>query len=134
MHDGRTRKVEAEDFDRAKDFLEAHRVSLTLMSGPEAGLEWAIEGARTVAGRSEKAIVRLDEPSVSSEHAAFEVDERGLGVRDLASTNGVTLNGTPILSAPLVHGDRLRLGDCELQVVVEEREAAPRVWSLSEEA
>jgi pSer/pThr/pTyr-binding forkhead associated (FHA) protein len=134
MHDGRTRKVDLVETSRSMEFLEAHRVSLTMISGPTAGTEYPLEGARTIAGRSGKAEIQLDDGSVSSEHAAFELDATGFGVRDLASTNGVLVNGKPVLSTALEHGDRIRLGECELQYVVEDRSREPAVWSLKEGA
>lgn len=134
MHDGRTRKVETNVGERMTRFLEDYRSTLTLVSGSEAGSEWMLEGARSIAGRSEKAAIMLEDSSVSSEHAAFELHEDGFSVRDLASTNGVEVNGKSVLSTALQHGDRIRLGDCELQYVVEAREKSPRAWSLDEDA
>ena len=130
MHDGRTRKVETVDPGPDPVFLERHRASVTVLGGVGAGTEFALEGARTTAGRSPKAEIRLDDSSVSLEHATFELDAHGFGIRDLASTNGVRVNGDEVLSAPLAHGDRIRLGDCELQYVVEDRAAAPKSWSV----
>lgn len=103
-----------------------------MVSGPAAGTEWTLEGARAVAGRSDKASIELDDPSVSHEHAAFELDGAGFGVRDLASTNGVRVNGKPVLSVALCHADRITLGDCELRYVVEERAVEARAWSVEE--
>ncbi|MAG29657.1 MAG: hypothetical protein CL908_02040 [Deltaproteobacteria bacterium] len=134
MHDGRTRKVDLVEPGKSLAFLEAHRASLTMVSGSTAGSEFALEGARSVAGRSSKAQIQLDDGSVSLEHAAFELDGHGFGVRDLASTNGVQVNGKPVLSAALQHGDRVRLGDCELLYVVEERTRPLRTWSVEEDA
>ena len=105
-----------------------------MVTGPAAGTEYPLEGTRTIAGRSVKAGIRLEDGSVSSEHAAFELDAEGFGVRDLASTNGVCVNDEPVLSTALEHGDRIRLGDCELQYVVEDRSREPTVWSLKESA
>lgn len=134
MHDGQTRKVEAETIELRHDFLERFRASLTLVSGPEAGSEWELEGRRQIAGRSSKAVIQIDDGSVSSEHAAFELGDEGFAVRDLASTNGVRLNGKEVLSKKLTHGDRIRLGDCELQYVVEARPERAPSWSVDEEA
>lgn len=133
MHDGRTRKVKSAGPSRPHEFLAGHRAMLTLVSGPAAGLEVALEGARAIVGRSPKAAMQIEDPSVSLEHAAFELDSDGFGVRDLASTNGVRVNGKEVLSASLSHGDRIQLGACELQYVVEERPAQPKTWSLEED-
>ncbi len=134
MQDGRTRKVELAEPEQAMTFLEHHRTSLTILRGPASGTEFQLEGTRMIVGRSTEAEIQLDDSSVSKEHAAFELDAKGYGVRDLASTNGVLVNGTKILSAALEHGDRIRLGECELQYVVEERDPSTKTWSVDEDA
>ena len=132
MHDGRTRKVDAEISLARMAFLESHVASLTVLSGPAAGLEFPLDSPRVIAGRSDRARIRLAFDSISSEHAAFELGEKGFGVRDLASTNGVRVNGQETLSHPLEHGDRVLLGDCELQYVVEARDRTPMAWGVEE--
>jgi len=134
VNDGRTKKVEMESADRRGDFLARHCATLTMISGPAAGMEWTLVGARSVAGRSPKATIELEDGSVSMEHAVFELIESGFSVRDLASTNGVRVNGKPVLSSGLEHGDRIRLGDCELQYVVEDRPEASTAWSVEDGA
>lgn len=132
MHDGLTRKVEPEEILTTSEFLERHVASLTVLSGPAAGLEFPLDSPRVIAGRSDRARIRLAFDSISSEHAAFELGEKGFGVRDLASTNGVQVNGREVLSEPLEHGDRILLGDCELQYVVEAREPTPKAFRLED--
>jgi len=127
MRDGRTRRVHS---SRAPgDFLARNRASLTRIDGPASGSEYELEGGRVLIGRSRAAGVRLDEPSVSHEHASVELGSRGFGIRDLASTNGLRVNGDPVDATPLEHGDRIQIGSCELQYVVESR-AAQRSWRL----
>ena len=94
MRDGRTRRVQSDD-DQA-DFLAHNRASLTMLSGPAAGSEYELDQARCLIGRADHATLRLDDRSVSSEHAALEVGPDGFGVRDLASTNGVQVNGADV--------------------------------------
>jgi len=134
VHDGRTKRVEAEFSEQRGNFLASHSATLIMVSGPAAGMEWTLEGARSVAGRSEKAAIELDDRSVSLEHAVFELGAEGFRVRDLASTNGVMVNGQPILSSALAHGDRIQLGDCELRYVVEDRPEKPTAWSVEDGA
>jgi predicted component of type VI protein secretion system len=134
VHDGRTKKVEIEFHDQRGDFLARNCATLIMVSGHAAGMEWTLEGARSVAGRSPKAAIELDDRSVSVEHAAFELGADGFGVRDLASTNGVLVNGKATLSSGLQHGDRIRLGDCELQYVVEAKPGKATAWSVEEGA
>ncbi len=132
MHDGRTRKVEAHGSAPTPTFLENHRASVTVLHGPAAGFELEFDAGRVLVGRSSDADLRLDDNSVSLEHAVFELDVHGFGIRDLASTNGVKVNRAEVLGLALKHGDRISLGACELQYVVEERARSPRAWVVDE--
>lgn len=132
MHDGRTRKVESLPPARPVPFLESHRATLTVLRGPAAGTEFELDRPRLILGRGAEVDIRLDSAAISSEHAGLEVDSDGFGIRDLASTNGVRVNGAEVISADLKHGDRILLGDCELQYVLEERTRPSRTWNLEE--
>jgi len=134
MHDGRTRQVKSMEPERTEAYLEDHRVSLTVLRGPAAGTEFELTGKRTIVGRSCEAQIQIDDASVSSEHAAFELDNQGFGIRDLASTNHVLVNGAEVLSSALKHGDRIQLGECELQFVVESRTPQAKTWNVEEDA
>jgi len=127
MRDGRTHRVRSSD--EARDFLKRNRASLTILKGPAAGSEYPLSERRTLIGRSAASGIRLDERSVSHEHAAIELGSGGFGVRDLASTNGVRINGAAVEAGDLEHGDRLEIGGCELQYVVEPR-GNRRAWQL----
>jgi pSer/pThr/pTyr-binding forkhead associated (FHA) protein len=134
MHDGRTRQVKSMEPELTEAFLEGHRVSLTVLRGPAAGTEFELTGKRTIVGRSAGVHIQIDDASVSSEHAAFELDNNGFGIRDLASTNHVLVNGAEVLSSALKHGDRIQLGECELQYVVESRTPPAMTWNVEEDA
>jgi pSer/pThr/pTyr-binding forkhead associated (FHA) protein len=127
MRDGRTRRVQS-DGD-VEQFLTHNQASLTLLKGPAAGSEFPLTEARTLIGRSSAAGIQLDDRSVSHEHASIELGPEGFGVRDLASTNGVRVNGAAVETSDLKHGDRLEIGGCELQYVVESR-GGGRTWQL----
>ena len=66
---GLTQKVEPEDVLGNTEFLETHVASLTVLSGPAAGLEFPLDSPRVIAGRSDRARIRLAFDSISSEHA-----------------------------------------------------------------
>lgn len=134
MHDGRTRRVDSVEPERAHAFLEAHRASVTITRGAAAGTEFELDGKRTIIGRSAGVQIQIDDASVSSEHAAFELDNQGFGIRDLASTNHVLVNGAEVLSSVLKHGDRIQLGECELQFIVEDRKLQTKTWNVEEDA
>lgn len=59
--------------------------------------------------------VVLDHPNVSRRHAAFEVVDGTIVLRDLGGTNGTYVNGARLRGArPLIPGDRIDIGPFEL--------------------
>lgn len=75
-----------------------------------------IKKRTTTIGRSANNDVVLPDTEVSRSHAIISSSEDGsLVISDQKSTNGVFVNGTRIIGQhPLVHGDVVRVGDCEL--------------------
>jgi pSer/pThr/pTyr-binding forkhead associated (FHA) protein len=69
-------------------------------------------------GRSAKADVRLDHPSVSRRHALIVAEPgRELRVLDDRSLNGVFINGEPVEWGTLHDGDELTVGQYSLYVL-----------------
>ena len=84
---------------------------------PEAGGTERVvplSGAVTVLGRGSEADVRLHDTGVSRLHAEIRVDGAEAVLVDLRSTNGTTVNGRKVATAPLSDGDRLGLGSTAL--------------------
>jgi DNA-binding NtrC family response regulator len=85
-----------------------------------------------VIGRDPSCAVELSGNDVSRRHAALRPDGSGGAIlADLGSRNGVRVNGRPIVSAPLVAGDVVRLGGWVGVVTTrpgELTEIAPGVW------
>jgi DNA-binding CsgD family transcriptional regulator len=75
---------------------------------------------RFVVGRSDSCDLPIDDGLVSRRHAMLLVDTDWMTIEDLGSYNGVIVNGKRI-AAPrqLQHGDRIRLGLHEMQIVEE---------------
>ncbi|HVV75517.1 MAG TPA: FHA domain-containing protein [Mycobacteriales bacterium] len=77
-------------------------------------------------GRAAHADVRLDDPSVSREHAVVRRRNSTWTVTDNGSRNGTLLNGTRIpmhADCPLRDGDRLELGGVALSVTMTPQDA-----------
>jgi Protein of unknown function (DUF3662)/FHA domain len=72
-----------------------------------------IEGA-TVVGRGQDAQFRLPDTGVSRRHLEITWDGRTATLADLGSTNGTTVNGTPVQTWQLVDGDVVRVGHSSL--------------------
>jgi ABC-type multidrug transport system ATPase subunit len=72
--------------------------------------------------------VVLDHPNVSGRHAAFEVTDGAIVLRDLGGTNGTYVNGSRLRGArPLVPGDRIDIGPFELTF---DGTALTRAWRV----
>lgn len=87
----------------------------------------AYELATLVIGRSPKeAQLVLRDPGVSRQHAMVEHNPKtgGLVIVDMASTNGVILNGQRVTRSPLRPGDRIEIGPFTIDVVVQDTRAA----------
>jgi pSer/pThr/pTyr-binding forkhead associated (FHA) protein len=111
-------------------FLATHAASIVFASGPLAGSEVELEKARVTLGRGAGADVVLEHASISNEHAALELFDGGFRLRDLGSTNGVTVNGAKVSVADLKHGDRFELGSLSFRYLVAERPSAPPTHQL----
>jgi len=74
-------------------------------------------------GRSVNTDFQISHPSVSSAHCEIVAAEGGLTVKDLGSTNGTLLDGTPVRESPWQREQTLRLGEVEIAFTPEN---APR--------
>lgn len=72
---------------------------------------------RTTIGRTPDNSIQIDSPSVSRHHAVLLLTAEGTVVEDLASTNGVYINGTRVRRQPLREGDLLTIGNTEFRFV-----------------
>jgi Protein of unknown function (DUF3662)/FHA domain len=67
-----------------------------------------------VVGRGHDAQFRLPDTGVSRRHLEITWDGRIARLADLGSTNGTTVNGTPVQTSQLVDGDVVRVGQSRL--------------------
>jgi pSer/pThr/pTyr-binding forkhead associated (FHA) protein len=131
MRDGKTRKrVSAAGAPPLQDFLDHYVMRVMVVSGPGAGAEFTIDRERVIVGRGPGVDRAFDDPAMSRQHAAIEFCGTGFRLRDLGSTNGTRLNGTPVQSAELRHGDRFEIGDRRFALAIEEREHEPDAYEL----
>ncbi|WP_200264035.1 FHA domain-containing protein [Streptomyces sp. HSG2] len=92
---------------------------LHVVGGPDAGGVHLLHGGRVRVGRSAEADIALDDPDVSRFHCAVTLASDGrVSVADLGSTNGTTLDGSPVGTRPVRFpwGSLLRVGESTLRV------------------
>jgi pSer/pThr/pTyr-binding forkhead associated (FHA) protein len=122
MRDGHTQKLASRESEWSPEYyLQRNQVRLVVVNGPRSGTEFSLDDSKIVAGRGPGADLVFQDDAMSLEHVAFELVEGGYRARDLASTNGVRINGKTILVANLEHGDTVELGEHRLQYLVEAR-------------
>jgi signal transduction histidine kinase/pSer/pThr/pTyr-binding forkhead associated (FHA) protein len=84
--------------------------SLFVIQGRDQGTRFRLDGTTVTIGRGTSNQVQLHDTEVSREHA--ELMQRGdkLVLRDLGSSNGTFVNGSPVREHELASGDQLQLG------------------------
>ncbi|MBH1932749.1 FHA domain-containing protein [Streptomyces sp. AV19] len=90
---------------------------LHVVSGPDAGGVHLLHGGEVRVGRSSSADVPVDDPDVSRLHCAVTLGDDGrVTLHDLGSTNGTTLDTTPVDDRPVPFrpGALLRAGESTL--------------------
>jgi ABC transport system ATP-binding/permease protein len=97
------------------------RARLSALTGPEPGRSWPIAPGVTLIGRGGDALIVLPHTSVSRHHAQIISQPTGLYIQDIGSSNGTSVNGTPLEAPVLLHsGDHVQIGDIALVITIEE--------------
>jgi hypothetical protein len=91
------------------------RLALRVRRGVPPGARLVLDRPVTI-GRDPACDLVLVDPRVSRRHASIEPEGGALRLRDLGSSNGLTLNGADVRDAELGLGDVVRAGDTELVV------------------
>lgn len=111
--------------------LEPH---LLVLAGVQAGCRFPLASDERL-GRGARASIRIDDPRTSRVHARLWSAGGRFWIRDLASKNGVVVNGTSLgrRRRGLAPGDRIRLGGTLLALegsLLESAGAAPSAPEL----
>lgn len=102
-----------------------------VVSGPDAGSEFALTVGSTVIGRGADARVRLTDPLVSKAHVRVNVGD-SIELIDLGSANGTLVNDTAVSRTVLSPGDRVALGDSVITVAAAAEAAAYDIGGVVE--
>lgn len=83
------------------------------------GSRHSITGAGLVVGRGTEADLRISDPGVSRRHVQFVLDGTAVEVRDLGSTNGMTVDGHRVDRIAVRDGSVVKIGNTAMTVHVE---------------
>lgn len=112
-------EVELEVTDPSKAAPRAEvgqRWFLQVIRGEHEGKKFHVSGSMTF-GRSVKCELCFADAQLSRRHCEFFLRDEVLEVKDLASANGVQVNGEKIAAAVLKPGDQVRMGSVVLLVI-----------------
>lgn len=105
----------------------SQRWFLQVIQGEHEGKKFHVSGSMTF-GRSVKCELCFSDAQLSRRHCEFFLRDEVLEVKDLASANGVQVNGEKAAAAVLKPGDQVRMGSVVLLVI------GPRVEAQEEAA
>ncbi len=94
--------------------MSGRKITLTVISGPEAGKSFDLTGV-TMVGRDADCDVVLTDSSVSSRHARIKIDPTCV-VSDLSSANHTFVNNDVVIDAPLRSGDVIVFGSTAARI------------------
>lgn len=72
--------------------------------------EFPLSVGKTTIGRKQDCDIRIPVASVSRHHVEILVEEDGVTIRDLNSSNGTTVNGRRVTEEELEPGDQIQVG------------------------
>jgi S-DNA-T family DNA segregation ATPase FtsK/SpoIIIE len=113
---------------RSESFVDVGRpvAVARIVAGPDSGKEFSLSRGTAYVGRGHGCQVQVSDSSVSRRHAKLLVAGlptfpgiavlESVEVVDLGSANGISVGGAEVPRAVLKAGDRVRLGDTEVEV------------------
>lgn len=93
-------------------------LDLTYLDGPLEGQKIPIEPdhPELILGRSPGCQIVIDSKNISRKHCKLKQDIDGIWIEDLASKNGVFINGKQIIASTLLSdSDEIQIGDIRLR-------------------
>ncbi len=96
------------------------QIELHVSTGGQKGTVIPLPPGKFLIGREEDCQLRPNSDLISRHHCVFNVDEFGVRLRDLGSTNGTLVNGERVRAVHVLkHGDLVAVGRLEFRVVLD---------------
>ena len=90
------------------------QLSAVLQLDDGSNRSYTLQHGSNVIGRGQEGQFRLPDTGVSRKHIEITWDGHSAMLADLGSTNGTTVNGTPVQTWQLADGDVIRVGHSSL--------------------
>jgi hypothetical protein len=90
------------------------QVTATLHLDDGSNRSYTLQHGSNIIGRGQEGQFRLPDTGVSRKHIEITWDGQSAMLADLGSTNGTTVNGTPVQTWQLADGDVIRVGHSSL--------------------
>jgi transcriptional regulator with GAF, ATPase, and Fis domain len=116
-HTAATQIIRAPD---GAEHLVLRRAQLTVVEGPNKGLQHLLDKPRIRIGAGRDCEVKLDDPAVSRYHLELTAGPDGFELKDLGSTNGTFVSGVRMHQVTLLRGTRIRLGSTAIDIAPSE--------------
>jgi DNA-binding NtrC family response regulator/pSer/pThr/pTyr-binding forkhead associated (FHA) protein len=90
---------------------------LIVTAGVARGRSVPLTGTVSI-GRDDENVLAIHDPALSRRHCTVTATPGSVTIHDLQSRNGVFVNGSPVNERALADGDRIRIGDSALVVIL----------------
>ena len=100
--------------------------AIRFLNGKLCGQEIPLQEGTYLLGRGEDCQITIPDSGISKKHAELEVDEEGVFVQDLKSSNGTFLNGIKIQESNIQDKDKVSLSQTTFDIV--RSQASPIAW------
>ena len=96
------------------------KAELKVVGGKQHGSLIPLQAKKFLVGREQDCQLRPTSESVSRHHCVFSIDDYGIRLRDLGSTNGTFVNGQRVQGQVVLQpNDRVLIGKLEFEIVIE---------------
>ena len=103
------------------------QAELKILGGKHQGKSIPLSTKKFLVGREQDCHLRPNSDMVSRHHCVFSIDDYGVRLRDLGSTNGTRVNGEALHGEVMLKsGDQIGIGKMELELVVRQAVVAAK--------
>ena len=101
--------------------------AIRFLNGKLRGQEIPLQEGTYLLGRGEDCQISIPDAGISKKHAELEVDEEGVFIQDLKSSNGTFLNGVKIQESGIQNKDKVSLSQTTFDII-QAQAPSPIAW------